>query len=69
MSMRGPDVTPETIWRRQSRCSGNPFIMAALEDTAIRRTLVLTRSNKVKAARLLGIATSTLYEKVKRSDL
>ena len=40
--------------------------LAALEDVAIRQTLALTRGNKVQAARLLGIATSTLYEKLKR---
>jgi DNA-binding NtrC family response regulator len=42
--------------------------LAALEDAAIRQTLALTRGNKVQAARLLGIATSTLYEKLKRHD-
>ena len=36
---------------------------------AIRQTLALTRGNKVQAARLLGIATSTLYEKLKRLGL
>ncbi|HVX94315.1 MAG TPA: sigma-54 dependent transcriptional regulator [Polyangia bacterium] len=40
--------------------------LAALEDAAIRQTLALTRGNKVQAARMLGIATSTLYEKLKR---
>jgi DNA-binding NtrC family response regulator len=40
--------------------------LAALEDVAIRQTLALTRGNKVQAARMLGIATSTLYEKLKR---
>jgi transcriptional regulator with PAS, ATPase and Fis domain len=40
--------------------------LAALEDVAIRQTLALTRGNKVQAAKLLGIATSTLYEKLKR---
>jgi DNA-binding NtrC family response regulator len=43
--------------------------LAALEDIAIRQTLALTRGNKVQAARLLGIATSTLYEKLKRHGL
>ena len=43
--------------------------LSALEDVAIRQTLGLTRGNKVQAARLLGIATSTLYEKLKRHGL
>jgi DNA-binding NtrC family response regulator len=43
--------------------------LASLEDVAIRQTLALTRGNKVQAARLLGIATSTLYEKLKRHGL
>lgn len=41
----------------------------ALERTAIRQTLLQTRGNKVQAARTLGIAASTLYEKLKRYGL
>jgi two-component system, NtrC family, response regulator GlrR len=43
--------------------------LATLEQVAIRQTLALTRGNKVQAARLLGIASSTLYEKLKRHGL
>ncbi|MDB4983457.1 MAG: ATPase [Myxococcales bacterium] len=43
--------------------------IATLEHVAIRQTLALTRGNKVQAARLLGIASSTLYEKLKRYGL
>lgn len=37
-----------------------------LEQAAIRQTLSQTGGNKVVAARLLGIAVSTLYEKLKK---
>jgi DNA-binding NtrC family response regulator len=40
--------------------------LAAVEQVTIRQTLVLTRGNKLQAARLLGISPSTLYEKLKR---
>jgi transcriptional regulator with PAS, ATPase and Fis domain len=43
--------------------------LATIEQVAIRQTLELTRGNKVQAARLLGIASSTLYEKVRRFGL
>jgi DNA-binding NtrC family response regulator len=43
--------------------------LTALEQVAIRQTLALTRGNKVQAARMLGIASSTLYEKLKRHGL
>jgi transcriptional regulator with PAS, ATPase and Fis domain len=43
--------------------------LATLEQIAIRQTLAVTRGNKVQAARLLGIASSTLYEKLKRYGL
>ena len=43
--------------------------LTSLEEVAIRQTLGLTKGNKVQAARLLGIATSTLYEKLKRLGL
>jgi DNA-binding NtrC family response regulator len=36
-----------------------------LEMTAIRQTLLQTRGNKERAARLLGIALSTLYDKLR----
>lgn len=40
--------------------------LESLERTAIKQTLTQTRGNKVHAARMLGIAASTLYEKLKR---
>jgi transcriptional regulator with PAS, ATPase and Fis domain len=43
--------------------------LATLEQIAIKQTLAVTRGNKVQAARLLGIASSTLYEKLKRYGL
>jgi two-component system response regulator HydG len=43
--------------------------LTTLEQIAIRQTLALTRGNKVQAARMLGIASSTLYEKLKRHGL
>jgi DNA-binding NtrC family response regulator len=43
--------------------------LASLEQAAIKQTLMLTHGNKVQAARSLGIAASTLYEKLKRYGL
>jgi DNA-binding NtrC family response regulator len=40
-----------------------------LERVAIRQTLQQVRGNKVHAAKILGIAPSTLYEKVKKYGL
>lgn len=40
-----------------------------LEKTAIKQTLARVRGNKVRAAKMLGIAVSTLYEKLKRLSL
>jgi len=38
----------------------------SVEQATIKQTLVMTRGNKIRAARLLGISHSTLYEKLKR---
>ena len=46
---------------------GHP--LAQLERAAIRQTLIAVHGNKVQAARTLGIAASTLYEKLKRYGL
>jgi DNA-binding NtrC family response regulator len=40
-----------------------------IERAAIRQTLIQARGNKVTAARSLGIAVSTLYEKLKKYGL
>ena len=40
--------------------------LASLERAAIRQTLITARGNKVHAAKALGIAPSTLYEKLKK---
>jgi DNA-binding NtrC family response regulator len=43
--------------------------LARLERAAILQTLALTRGAKSRAARLLGIAVSTLYDKLKKYEL
>ena len=43
--------------------------LAAIEQAAIRQTLTQTRGNKVQAAKMLGIAASTLYEKLKKYEI
>ena len=43
--------------------------LARIERAAIRQTLWQTGGNKIDAARTLGIAVSTLYEKLKRHGL
>jgi transcriptional regulator with PAS, ATPase and Fis domain len=43
--------------------------LALIERAAIRQTLEQTDGNRVQAARTLGIAVSTLYEKLKKYDL
>ena len=43
--------------------------LVRLERVAIRQTLQQVRGNKVHAAKILGIAPSTLYEKVKKYGL
>jgi DNA-binding NtrC family response regulator len=40
-----------------------------IERAAIKQTLAQTRGNKVQAAKSLGIALSTLYEKLKKCDI
>jgi DNA-binding NtrC family response regulator len=40
-----------------------------IERAAIRQTLEQTEGNRVQAAKALGIAVSTLYEKLKKYDL
>jgi DNA-binding NtrC family response regulator len=46
---------------------GHP--LESIERAAIKQTLAQARGSKVQAARCLGIATSTLYEKVKKYGL
>jgi DNA-binding NtrC family response regulator len=43
--------------------------LTSLERAAIRQTLLSVRGNKVHAAKALGIAPSTLYEKLKKYGL
>jgi transcriptional regulator with PAS, ATPase and Fis domain len=40
-----------------------------VERVAIKQTLTLVQGNKLRAARILGIASSTLYQKMKKYDL
>ena len=43
--------------------------LARIERAAIRQTLALMKGNKMEAARALGIAVSTLYEKIRKYEL
>lgn len=60
--MRGGEVDRDPLGRLP--LGGQPLHL--IERTAIRQTLGLTRGNKAQAAVLLGIAVSTLYEKLKK---
>jgi len=51
------------------RCPLGGQTLASIEQAAIKQTLAQTHGNKVHAARLLGIASSTLYEKIKKYGL
>jgi transcriptional regulator with PAS, ATPase and Fis domain len=42
------------------------YDLDSVEQATIKQTLVLTGGNKIRAARMLGISHSTLYEKLKR---
>jgi DNA-binding NtrC family response regulator len=44
------------------------FPLEEIERAAIQQTLVKTRGNKAQAAHLLGIAVSTLYQKLKKLE-
>ena len=43
--------------------------LEAIEKTSIEKTLEACGGNKTKAAKILGIAYSTLYEKIKKFKL
>jgi DNA-binding NtrC family response regulator len=43
--------------------------LSSIEQAAIKQTLEQSGGNKMQAARILGIAVSTLYEKLKRYDI
>jgi two-component system response regulator AtoC len=62
-------VAPATEQSMLDRLPLGGQSLAAIEQAAIKQTLVQTRGNKVHAAKLLGIAASTLYEKLKKYGL
>ena len=58
--------------RHQSRLDELPLgghTLESIERIAIKQTVLQSGGNKVHAARALGIAPSTLYEKLRRYDL
>jgi transcriptional regulator with PAS, ATPase and Fis domain len=75
----GKVILPQHLRLSASELSSSPEIapsstpaassMLDLELDAIRRTLARTRGNRSKAARELGIARSTLLEKIKKHSI
>jgi len=57
----------ETSWLERLPLAG--FTLAQIEEAAIRHTLASNNGNKMRVARMLGIAVSTLYEKLKRYQI
>jgi transcriptional regulator with PAS, ATPase and Fis domain len=45
------------------------LLLDTVEKAAIKQTLARAQGNKLRAARMLGIASSTLYKKMKKYDL
>jgi DNA-binding NtrC family response regulator len=73
----GPRLERRDLERLGLRAEASPLdqmslagiSLEQLERTAIKQTLVRVRGNKVRAAKQLGIAVSTLYEKLKRFSI
>ncbi len=57
----------DTSWLDSLALGGHP--LERIERAAIQQTLAQARGNKASAARVLGIALSTLYEKLKKHGL
>jgi DNA-binding NtrC family response regulator len=64
-----PGLRSQSDAERLQRLSLAGLPLASLEQAAIVQTLALCRGNKVRAARVLRIAVSTLYEKLKRHGM
>jgi transcriptional regulator with PAS, ATPase and Fis domain len=62
--LRFPAAAPDHPMLDQLPLGGHD--LDSVERATIKQTLTMTRGNKVRAARLLGISHSTLYEKLKR---
>jgi two-component system response regulator AtoC len=56
-----------TSWVKRLPLAG--LRLSSIEQAAIKQTLAQNGGNKMQAARILGIAVSTLYEKLKRYDM
>ena len=73
----GPVLEPRHLlfFKKQTRqptLDGLPLggrTLEKLERAAIKQTLEQVGGNKTKAAKALGIASSTLYEKIKKYEL
>jgi DNA-binding NtrC family response regulator len=62
-----PSGDDETSWVKRLPLAG--LRLSSIEQAAIQQTLAHSGGNKMQAARILGIAVSTLYEKLKRYDI
>jgi transcriptional regulator with PAS, ATPase and Fis domain len=62
-------ITPPSEDAALDRLPLGGHSLTSLERAAIRQTLIALRGNKVAAAKVLGIAPSTLYEKLKKYEL
>lgn len=60
-------VEDATGWVKRLPLAG--LRLTSIEQAAIKQTLAQSNGNKMQAARVLGIAVSTLYEKLKRYDI
>jgi DNA-binding NtrC family response regulator len=60
-------ATGSSAWVESLPLAGHS--LQAIERAAIKQTLKQAGGNKALAARTLGIAVSTLYEKLKKLDL
>ena len=66
---RGEITAEHLTLPKREPAEDNPMTLSEVERVHIRKVLRLTDGNKTRAARILGIARSTLNEKIKYVDL